>query len=360
MKNVLYTVTMLITSLCGLVAQCPGPSPCIQGYEDPRFEQLEIGSLDGAGFDSGQTRTFTLSVVPGTLTQAANNDREFVQVFLDFDCDGVFEYEVRDDCRYKRNKGGCEVNLDITVPTVTAPATYRGRAFVSYSQAVSNACSDLWYGDIDDFTITVNPSCTVAATLSSSDGDYSICAGESITFTGGGGDEYEFYINDAVAQPRSGSPTLTTTALSDGDQVRVRAYRATDGGCDDLSPAMTIEVFDPAISVQPVDQTVLTGESTSFSVTASQANAYQWQVSRDGGSTFSDLSDGGPYSGTQTEILTVSPVVLDLQRSVFRVLVNNYSVSCTADLVSNPAVLYVGIDAAITNRRTTFRVSPSY
>ncbi len=343
-----------------LRGQCSGPSTCAQGNHDPRYEQVDIGNLSDAVFESGETRVVEVGVVKGTLFEAANNDREYVHVFLDLDCDGVFEYEVEDDCRYKPNKGGCTVDLEISVPIVTAASTFRGRAVVSYNRPANNACSGVaqGWGDIKDFTITVNPSCTVTAALSSSDGDNMLCAGESVTFTGSGGDDYEFYVNGNVVQSRSGSAQYTSSTLEDGDRVSVRVYSNTGGGCDDLSGELTHTVLNPAISSQPVNQVVVEGSDAIFSASASDANSYQWQVSTDNGINFSDVSDGGLYSGSTTSSLTVNQPGIHLDGAQFRVLVNYTAVNCSGAIASNAVLLQVRVGTVVTNRRLTYRVSP--
>ncbi len=343
-----------------LRGQCNGPSTCAQGNHDPRYEQIDISNLSGAVFESGETRLVEVGVVKGTVFEAANNDREYVHVFLDLDCDGVFEYEVEDDCKYKRNKGGCTVDLEISVPSVTATSTFRGRAVVSYNRPANNACSGVaqGWGDIKDFTITVNPSCTVTASLASSDGDNLLCAGESVTFTGSGGDEYEFYVNGKVVQSRSGSAQYTSSTLTDGDRVSVRAFSNTGGGCDDLSGELTHAVLHPAISTQPENRVIVEGSDAIFSSSASDADSYQWQISTDNGSSFSAISDGGMYSGSTTSSLTVNQPGAVLNGALFRVLVNHTSVNCSGDVPSNAALLQIRAGTVLTNRRLTYRASP--
>lgn len=68
--------------------------------------------------------------------------------------------------------------------------------------------------------------------------------------------------------------------------------------------------WPPVISVQPADMTVPDPDAAQFSVTASSESSisttYQWQISSDSGSTWSDLTDSGPYGGSTTNTLGIS------------------------------------------------------
>ena len=66
-----------------------------------------------------------------------------------------------------------------------------------------------------------------------------------------------------------------------------------------------------SITVQPVNRSVTHPAGTTFSVTSTATGAYssltyQWQISSDGGSTWTNLSNAGVYSGVNTNTLTIS------------------------------------------------------
>ena len=60
-------------------------------------------------------------------------------------------------------------------------------------------------------------------------------------------------------------------------------------------------------------------------VANASASSYQWQVSTDNGSTWSDCSDGSLYSGSATKELTISALTADMNGNKFRCLVNGVS-----------------------------------
>jgi hypothetical protein len=87
------------------------------------------------------------------------------------------------------------------------------------------------------YTVTVTDSngCTATATtaviintspsttLNSSDADNTICTGQSVTFTGGGGTHYQFYLNGSPQGTYSTTNTYVTNTLTNGQSVTVQA-----------------------------------------------------------------------------------------------------------------------------------------
>ncbi|MEQ5792181.1 hypothetical protein J4E06_14030 [Muricauda sp. NFXS6] len=156
------------------------------------------------------------------------------------------------------------------------------------------------------------------------------------------------------------SPTVSFVSdVSDGGsnpEIITRTYRITDtaGNSLDVEQIITINPF--TISTQPADQTVVIGNNGAFSVTANNADTYQWQVSTDGGSNFAPIVDGAEYSGTQTANLTVTSPDSNKDGYIYRVLVSNSSGSCTP-LTSNQATLTMKAGRVVTNRGITYRVN---
>ncbi|MEE9363477.1 MAG: GEVED domain-containing protein [Cellulophaga sp.] len=339
-----------------LKGQCPGPGPCPSGTFVNTYERIDPSSIVGAIFCSGQTRTFTITVGPGTTNEAATGDIEFITLFFDFDCDGVFEYSVNDSCSYV-NPGGCSVNLSVVAPTVLTSTVFNARAHLVYNTATTDPCANLpgttpW-GDIIDFTITVNLPPDPA--LTSNDLDNIVCSGDSVTYTATDGDQYEFYVNGTSVQAQSTTNTFTTSSLVDGDIVTVRALDNANG-CDTFSSGITMSVKSPFVTVQPVaSQTIFAGTNTFYSVTTSDVDTFQWQLSTDGGSVFNDISDGSIYSGTTTASLTIVSPDIDMNNNLYRVVASNVLAGCSP-INSTNGLLIVRVRFVITNRRITYRV----
>jgi hypothetical protein len=100
------------------------------------------------------------------------------------------------------------------------------------------------------------------------------------------------------------------------------------------------------ITVNPADQTVISGATATFAVTAvGTTPAYQWQQSTDGGVIYNNVSDTGGLSGTSTATLSIASGPF-LSGNRYRVIVSNSASSVT----SAPALLTVNTAPAITTQ----------
>lgn len=159
----------------------------------------------------------------------------------------------------------------------------------------------------------------------------------------------------------STSPTVSYVGdVSDGGsnpEIITRTYRIADDAGNTTDVYQTIQVNYLQIDTQPQNQTVFVGNNGNFSVSQSNGDEFQWQVSTDGGVNFVDIMDGSLYSGTQTDTLTVIiPQVADTGH-LFRVIVSNAAASSCPTVVSNSAILTVGPSSVISNRKITYRVN---
>jgi len=108
----------------------------------------------------------------------------------------------------------------------------------------------------------------------------------------------------------------------------------------------------PSITSQPADVTmgpkIGTDYPASFSATASgtPAPTLQWQISTNGGVSWTDITDVAAYSGTGSETLT-------LTGGYITKAMNGYKFRCVASnsggsAASNPATLYVPANSIVT------------
>jgi subtilisin-like proprotein convertase family protein len=111
------------------------------------------------------------------------------------------------------------------------------------------------------------------------------------------------------------------------------------------SPARTVVVTvntPTTITTQPVAQTICTDKVATFSVVAAGSGpfSYQWQVSTTGiGGTYTNISNGGVYSGATTSTLTITAPPTTMSGYYYRVVING-AAPC-ASVTSNPALLTV-------------------
>jgi hypothetical protein len=89
------------------------------------------------------------------------------------------------------------------------------------------------------------------------------------------------------------------------------------------------------INTQPANQEVCSGSNTTFTVaaTSSQTINYQWQVSTDGGTTWTDIS------GANGASYTVNSAQVVMNNNRYRVVTSNST--CTSPVASGAAVLTV-------------------
>lgn len=134
--------------------------------------------------------------------------------------------------------------------------------------------------------ITVNP--LPVPTLTSSDADNIICAGTSVTFTAGGGTNYNFRLGGVTVQNGT-SPTYTTNSLFNGQVVNVIVTNA--NGCSATSqdivnfvnalPFIVVTsapTCAPDLATYSIGVTVSSGTVTSTSGTVVNTGGNAWSI----------------------------------------------------------------------------------
>lgn len=237
--------------------------------------------------------------------------------------------------------GTTTATLSITGTTAALSGNrYRCQLASSCGNATSNGA-----------ILTVN---TLPA-VSSSPASATVCSGTNQTFSvtaSGTGISYQWqlstdggatYNNVPAAAPYSGTTTASLTITGVPIGLNNNRYRCVvTGTCPPAvnSAAATLTVLSAvAITSNPVSQTICEATGTSFTVAASGSGlTYQWQVSTDGGTSYTNLANGGVYSGATTATLTLTNVPPSLNNNRYRCVVSN--ASCTPG-ISTGAVLTV-------------------
>ena len=150
------------------------------------------------------------------------------------------------------------------------------------------------------------------------------------------------------------------------------AAQATSG--NDRYDNITLEgdSICPSFTLQPINQTVCSGNSTSFytHVIGGINNSYQWQVNT--GSGFTNLINFGVYSGVNTDSLIISGSTVAMNNFQYRCVVSSGScgnittnnvvllVNATPTIIVNSATICAG-DSAILNTAgaTSYTWSPA-
>jgi len=152
------------------------------------------------------------------------------------------------------------------------------------------------------------------------------------------------------------STTVDTNGKVTGTNMIDGYTTPADGDSNTIADYLELGA-NPVIDIQPANMETFAGDSVNITVATTFADSYQWQISTDGGGMFSNIAEGGIYSGTNTSNLTIAPASLSMNSYQYRVLVSNSAYNCSSTLTSNGAVLSVRIKTVITNRRITFRVN---
>src|SRR5204863_6542676 len=102
------------------------------------------------------------------------------------------------------------------------------------------------------------------------------------------------------------------------------------------SPARTVVVTVNApttITTQPVSQVVCTDKVATFTVVAGGSGpfSYQWQVSTNGGNTWTNIANGGVYSGATTATLTVTAPPVSLNGNQYRAVITGAAPCASAN-----------------------------
>ncbi|WP_462249926.1 T9SS type A sorting domain-containing protein [Ferruginibacter sp.] len=220
-----------------------------------------------------------------------------------------------------------------TTPTLTLtgiPATANNNL---YRCVVSGNCPSI---NSNAATLTVNtaPAITTQPVSSSI-----ICAAQNTSFTTaatGTSLTYQWQVSTDggvtfgnLANGGVYSNVNTATLNITGATVALNTYKylcLIGGTCAPTvtTSIATLTVYTPvSVSANPANTTLCENSNASFSVTAAgTAPTYQWQVSTDGGGSYTNVSNTSIYSGATTATLTLTGVTFSLNSNLFRCVVS--------------------------------------
>jgi len=219
-------------------------------------------------------------------------------------------------------------NITINVPAATPAGTYTGYLQIGNG----NGCRS----PRDTFQVVVNPRQTASLA-----GNTTICQGGSATFAVNVGATGSFSGTLSNGQAFSGAgPTINVT-VSPVSTTTYSIASLFNGTCNslaaDFTGSYTVTVNTPAlITGQPNTTDLCLGSNAILSMPAASGTAptYQWQVSTNGGGSWTNISDGAQYTGTTTENLTIINPTLAMVDYQYRNVVGN-SLPCASSVVTN-------------------------
>ncbi|WP_167445777.1 MBG domain-containing protein [Flavobacterium limicola] len=136
------------------------------------------------------------------------------------------------------------------------------------------------------------------------------------------GDPLYHFDNNVYTGITSGTKASILLAIGDsanwsGSEVDTETKDLTPGGTNfpGVNPIFTVG-SPVSISGQPSNISTCTNTNASFSIVASNATGYQWQVNS--GSGFTNIANGAPYSGATTTTLTITAATAGMNGYLYR------------------------------------------
>lgn len=162
----------------------------------------------------------------------------------------------------------------------------------------------------------------------------------TIVVTASGTGTLEYSVNGGTSWQTSNTFNL----LAAGTYNVVVREQSNPGCLTNFSgnPVTINTVIPPQVTTQPVNRIICQNGNTTFTIADNAplpAPTYQWQISTNGGTTWTNLSNVAPFTGTTTTTLTLTTTGIIYNGNLFRCAVTNVcgtTFSNSASLTVNP------------------------
>ena len=156
----------------------------------------------------------------------------------------------------------------------------------------------------------------------------------------GSGTGYKWYSVSSGGYYLSTGSNYTTPVLNSSTSYYVAYYNLDTAACEGPRTAVAVTVKAAPVVSGPSSVTVCPNDAASFTESATGTSlTYQWQVSTNGGVSWSSLSNSSPYSGVSTATLGISSATYAMNGYQYRC--NVASGGCTNTISSASATLTV-------------------
>ena len=136
--------------------------------------------------------------------------------------------------------------------------------------------------------------------------------------------DYHYYFQNF---PPQGKITVEWVDPQTSSVIQYNTYDLQTGACDPLSaPGGCFS--NPTITTQPANLSVCGTGTATFSVIATGASTYQWQVSTNNGSSWTNITNGSDYSGATTATLSIANRTSN-NGNQYRVIVTGSQAGCS-------------------------------
>jgi len=321
------------------------------GYSSPNQISLTISG-------SGQTHNFTLGNAPVITSQPTPQSVQTGQtanftVAASGSSPLTYQWQVSSNGGTTWTTLGNDSTYNVSTPGTLSITTNTGLNGDNYQCIISNG-----YGQATSNMVLLGVfSGNTAPTFTGQPTNQTVNAGQTAIFTvsasGLPSPTIQWYVNtgngwtalsNGMAYSGVTSPTLTitgTTTDMTGNRYRAVATNTVSPSATSNNALLIVNNVGPSFTGEPTSQTVTVGQGASFTVAIGgvPTPSIQWQVSTDGGFTFSNLSNNSTYSGVTTNTLSISGTTLSENGWRYQAVATNTvgsSTSSQALLTVNP------------------------
>ncbi len=128
--------------------------------------------------------------------------------------------------------------------------------------------------------------------------------------------------------------TTASLAVNPGPTVDTRYIVETKGTCAGTKDSLLVTISNclcvkPVVNSNPSSATTCPGSTISFSMTATGASTYQWKESKDGGLTYTNLTNSGIYSGVTTPTLLLTSLTSSVNGYKYKCIIKDGTGFCS-------------------------------
>jgi hypothetical protein len=260
-----------------------------------------------------------------------------------------YQWQVSTDAGVTFNNIGGATASTYTFTATLAQNTYQYRCVVTgtCTPAATSTAATLTVGS----TLIINTQPANAIICEGGNTTYAVAVTGTVTYqwqlSTNGGTTYTDITNGGIY---SGATTAVLSLTGVPATANNNLYRCViSGNCpsiNSLAVSLTVNTA-PLITAQPAaGSTICAAQNTSFSVTATgTAITYQWQLSTDGGATYSNIVNGGVYSTATTPTLNITGAIAGMNTYKYRCIISG---TCSPAATTTASTLTVYTPVSVT------------
>ncbi|MCZ8169715.1 MAG: hypothetical protein ACK5RV_09635 [Flavobacterium sp.] len=329
------------------------------------FTGFDTGAVNGSDTFTGSINTSKYYEVTITPQSGFQIDINSITFTLQRSGTGIRQYAVRSSLDYTTNlpasispananlsvvatnvfqvvdastgaNTGSLVTLGAAYDAITSPITFR---FYGWNAEAAGGTFSIDNVIIDG---VASPNCTPpTAPTGSITGTTPACTSTTLTFTDTATAPVVNYWQTTPTGTSTANNAATPLNVTTSGTYYVRAFNSATSCWSTGNVTSSVITIVPAVNIttQPVNQSIASAQNTSFSVVATSATAYQWQVSTDNGVTWANLTNTPPYSTVTTATMNITNATFGMNGYRYRCIVSG-TAPCGA-VNSNAGILSV-------------------